>query len=86
MTFYGQQVLKHELRSNNRKEHCSHQTSEKKITLTTVDTKEPSLSNNDQNQANGLINGTSSTKKSSNLEILKVFHQNIRGLKTKGMN
>jgi hypothetical protein len=68
-----------ELRSNDRKEHCSHQTSEEKITWMTVDTKEPNLSNNDPNQANGLINGTSNTKKSSHLEILKVFHQNIRG-------
>jgi exonuclease III len=49
-----------------------------------VDTKEPNLSNNDLNQANELINGTSSIKTSSNLEILTVFHQkNIRGLKDK---
>ena len=71
--------------SNDRKEHCSHLTSEEKITWMTVDTKESNLSNNDLKQANGLINRTGSTKKSSNHEILKVFHQNIRGLKNTTM-
>jgi hypothetical protein len=62
---------------NDRKEHCPQQTSENKITQVKVVSKEYNLSNNNTNQANGIIDKTNSTIKSRKRKILKVFHQNI---------
>jgi hypothetical protein len=68
---------------NDGKAHCPQQTSYNKITPVTAVTKEANLQNSKINQANRIINRTSSTMKSTKHKILKVFHQNIRGLKNK---
>jgi hypothetical protein len=76
-------VRKGDLIINDRKAHCPQETSYNKTTRVAVVTKEANLPNNKINQTNGIINRLSSTIKSTKLMILKVFHQNIRGLKHK---
>jgi hypothetical protein len=65
---------------NDRKAHCPQQTSWNKTARITVVTKAANLPSSKINQANGIINRTSSTIKSTKPEILKVFHRNIQGL------
>jgi hypothetical protein len=72
--------------SNDRKEHRPQQTSENKITRVTVVIKESNLSNNNINQENPIINGTTSTIKSTKHKILKVFHRIYEVYKTTGTN
>jgi hypothetical protein len=77
-------VKENDLIITDRKAHCPQQTSYTKTITVPVVTKEANLPNSKINQANGIINRTSSTVMSTKYEILKVCHQNIQGLKAKG--
>jgi predicted RNA-binding protein len=76
-------VKESDLIINDRKAHCPQQTSYNKATQVTEVTKEAKLPNSKINQPNRIINRTSSTIKLTEHKILKVFHQNIPGLKNK---
>jgi hypothetical protein len=74
-------VKESDLIINDRKAHCPQQSSYNKTIRVPVVTKEANLPNNKINQANGIINRTSSTAISTKRKLLKVFHQNIPSLK-----
>jgi hypothetical protein len=78
---FNRSIKESDLIINDRKAHCPQQTSYNKTTWVTVVKKEGNLPNSKINQENRIINTTSSTIKSTKHKILKVFHQNIRGLK-----
>jgi hypothetical protein len=76
-------LSKSDLIINDRKAHCPQQTSYDKTTWVTIVTKEANLPNSKINQANRIINRTNRTIKSTKHKILKIFHQNVLGLKNK---